>query len=64
LGVALNWGDVPGNLGSQTTGELFYRLQFSQNFAITPSIQSLKDPALNDQHSRVWVYSIRMRLTL
>ena len=26
--------------------------------------QLLKDPALNDQHSRIWVYGIRMRLTL
>lgn len=64
LGIALNWGDVPGNLGSQTTGEMFYRLQFSQNFAITPSIQLLRDPALNDQHGKVWVFSVRMRLTL
>ncbi len=64
LGIALNWGDVPGNLGSQTTGEIFYRLQFAQNFAITPSIQLLKDPALNDQHGKIWVYSVRMRLTL
>lgn len=65
LGLAINWGDPPGSsLSSQTTGELFYRVQFSQNLAITPSLQLLKDPALNDQHNQVWVYSLRIRLTL
>jgi porin len=65
IGLAINWGDPPdSSLSSQTTGEFFYRLQLSKGIAITPSIQLLKDPALNDQHSQIWVYGIRMRLTL
>jgi len=48
FGLAINWGDPPDDsLKSQTTGELFYRLQFSQGISITPSVQLLKDPALN-----------------
>ena len=65
LGLAINWGDPPDDsLRSQTTGELFYRLQFAQNFAITPSIQLLKNPALNPVEDTVWVWSLRFRLTM
>jgi len=64
FGFAVNWGDTAAGLGSQTTGELFYRLQFAQNFAITPSLQLLIDPALNDEHSSIWVVGIRSRLNL
>lgn len=65
LGVAINWGDPPDStLDSQKTGEFFYRLQFAQNLAITPSVQLLKDPALNAEDDTVWVWSLRFRLTM
>ncbi len=65
LGIAVNWGDPPDDsLGSQKTGELFYRLQFSQSLAITPSIQLLKDPALNPVDDTIWVWGLRFRITL
>jgi len=65
LGLAINWGDPPdSSLSSQTTGELFYRVQFAQNLAITPSIQMLKDPTLNPTEDIVWVWSLRFRLTM
>jgi porin len=49
-GIAYNQGELaaPG-LDDQTTTEIFYRLQFARNFAITPSIQILEDPALNPE---------------
>ena len=50
----------PGDFRS----EFFYRVQFAQNLAITPSLQLLKDPALNPVHDTVWVWGIRFRLTL
>jgi hypothetical protein len=32
LGIGINWGDPPDkSLPRQTTAELFYRMQFSQN---------------------------------
>jgi porin len=65
LGLALNWGQPPQEeLGAQITGEFFYRLQLSQNLAITPNIQLLRDPALNEEEEVVWVTGLRIRLTL
>ena len=65
LGLAVNWGQPPqDDLDAQTTGELFYRLQLSENLAITPNLQLLKDPALNDQDDVVWVTGLRLRMTL
>jgi porin len=64
-GIAINHGELAAvGLGSQTTGEIFYRLQFAQNLAITPSIQILKDPALNNQESTITIFGLRLRLTL
>jgi porin len=65
VGVAINWGDPPdSSLGSQTTGEFFYRLQLSKGIAITPSVQLLKDSALNPTEDTIWVWGIRFRLIL
>ena len=63
VGLAVNYGDLPDNsLGSQTTIESFWRFQFSQNLAITPSLQLLLDPALNPEDDKVWVLGLRVRL--
>jgi porin len=64
-GVAVNWGKLaaPG-LGSQTTTEMFYRLQLAQNLAITPSLQLLQDPALNAQDDSILIMGVRVRLSL
>jgi porin len=65
LGLAVNWGELPQNeLRAQTTGELFYRMQLARNLAITPNLQLLKNPALNDEKDTVWVYGLRLRFTL
>jgi porin len=65
LGLAVNWGQPPqDDLDAQTTGEFFYRVQISENLAITPNLQLLKDPALNDEEDTVWVTGVRVRLTL
>jgi len=64
VGIGYNWGD-PSNdaLRDQTTIEAFWRFQFAQNFAITPSLQYLIDPALNLAEDAIWVTGLRMRLT-
>ena len=65
LGLALNWGDPSdGTLGTQLTEELFYRFQFAQNLAITPSVQLIADPALNPDEDFIWILGLRARLTL
>jgi porin len=63
VGLAVNWGSPPdSSLSDQTTIEAFWRFQFSQGFAITPSLQLLIDPALNPTDNEVWVFGLRMRL--
>jgi porin len=65
LGLAVNWGDPADSaLREQYTGELFYRLQLSQNVAITPSVQLVLDPALNTAEDELWITSVRARMTL
>jgi len=44
--------------------ELFYRQQFSPNFAVTPDIQFLVDPALNPEEDPLWVFGVRARPAL
>jgi len=60
LGVGVNWGETPGS-DEQVTLETFWRFQFAQNFAITPSIQYLIDPVGNPDD--VWLFGLRLRLT-
>ena len=64
VGLSINKGSPPDNsLRDQTTIESFWRFQFAQNLAITPSVQLLIDPALNPEDDQVWVWGVRMRLT-
>jgi len=63
VGISANWGSPPDkSLEDQTTIEAFWRFQFSQGFAITPSLQLLLDPALNPAEDKVWVFGLRARL--
>ena len=69
LGVAANWGqpneDSFGpDLDNQTVFEAYYRWQLTEQFAITPDIQYLIDPALNPEHDSLWVFGLRARLAL
>ena len=65
FGVGFNTGEPTGPVTTnQQVSELFYRVQFSQNLALTPSIQYLKNPANNPNEDSIWVAGIRARLTL
>jgi porin len=65
IGLGLNWGEPSdSSLRDQYAGEFFYRFQFAQNFAITPSVQLLVDPALNPDEDQIWILGMRARLTL
>ncbi len=72
FGVGISYGegseDPVGGFGSnldpQYTGEIFYRFQLSQHFAITPDLQVIVDPVLNPNDDVVWVAGIRARLTI
>jgi porin len=63
VGIGLNWGDPSTETSrEQKTIEAFWRVQFAQNFSITPSVQWLIDPALNPEHDLIYVAGLRMRL--
>jgi porin len=65
IGLAVNWGDPSDEaLREQYTTELFYKFQYTQNFAITPSVQWLVDPALNPDEDNIWIFGLRVRLNL
>ena len=69
LGVAANWGrpneDSFGpDLDDQYTFEVYYRLQVTEQFALTPDIQYLVDPAQNPTEDSLWIFGLRARLAL
>lgn len=69
LGVAVNWGEpnedsFGPDLDDQFVFEAYYRWQLTEQFAITPDIQYLKDPALNTEQDSLWVFGLRGRLAL
>jgi porin len=69
LGIGLNWGEPnessfgPG-LDDQYTAEVFYRIPVTQQIAITPSIEYIKDPALNLDNDSIWIAGVRVRIAL
>ncbi|UCG22146.1 MAG: carbohydrate porin, partial [Deltaproteobacteria bacterium] len=69
LGFGFNWGEPnedtfgPG-LRDQYTTEAFFRWQLTPQFAITPDVQLLINPALNTEEDQIWVFGLRARLAL
>jgi len=69
LGFGLNWGEpnestFATGLDDQVTMETFYRFQLTQQFALTPTVEYLKNPALNPVDDSLWVLGLRMRFAL
>ncbi len=63
FGFGFNWGQpADTSLDSQVTTEIFYRIQVTQNWAITPDIQVLFNPALSPDKSAIAVFAIRSRI--
>jgi porin len=67
LGFGANWGKpndslFRADLNDQYTLEAYYRLQVTKEFAITPDVQLLINPALNPGKDTVWVAGVRARL--
>lgn len=69
LGAAYSWGQVneatfAEGLKDQHLMEVFYRIQLSSQLAITPDIQYIINPALNDPQSSIFLWGLRGRLSL
>ncbi len=68
IGFGFNWGKPNetsfGDLDDQYTTELFWRYQLTKELAVTPTIQYIKDPALNPDESSLWAFGLRVRVVL
>jgi len=67
LGVGVNWGEpnstvFGSGLDDQYGIEVFYRWQLAKEFALTPNVQFIKDPALNPDEDNLWLFGLRARL--
>lgn len=68
IGFGFNWGK-PNPISfegadDQYTTELFWRYQLTRELAITPSLQYIKDPALNPEEDNLWAFGLRLRLAM
>jgi porin len=68
LGFGVNWGEPSNSFGmgldDQYAVEAFYRLQLSDETALTTDVQLLLDPALNPENDSIWVLGLRARIAL
>ena len=63
FGVAAGWGNPSvDRLQEQYTAEIFYRLQLLSSFAITPSVQVVRNPAANPEDDQVVLWGLRTRI--
>jgi porin len=67
LGAGFNWGEpnessFESGLDDQYALEVFYRLNISEQLAITPDIQFIRNPAQNPTESSIWVFGLRARM--
>jgi len=68
VGLGFNWGRPNetsyGDLDDQYTTELFWRFQVTTELAITPTIQYIRDPALDPDADSLWALGVRVRVVL
>lgn len=63
IGFGVTVSDLPdSSLDRQTTVEAFYRLDISDNLALTADIQYLNNPGFNENDP--WVFGLRLRFNL
>jgi porin len=68
IGLGLNWGRPNqtsfAGADDQFTSELFWRYQLTKELAITPSVQYIRDPALNPEEDSLWAFGLRLRFAM
>ena len=67
IGLGINVGDpndesFPDATRTQTTAELYYRLNIGKHLQLTPSVQYIHHPAMDTSTDAVWMPGLRMRL--
>jgi len=68
MGAAIGWGEVnvstwAPDLDDQVSIEVFYRIQLSSKFAVTPTLNYLMNPALSEETNN-FIWGFRGRLSL
>jgi porin len=68
IGFGFNWGK-PNQTSfegadDQYSTELFWRYQLTKELAVTPSIQYINNPALNEDEDNLWAFGLRVRIVL
>lgn len=65
LGVSLSWNEPNiDDVDDQVTGELFYRMNLTAHFEVTPSLQFISNPTFNPEKNSLFYLGIRGRITL
>jgi porin len=69
LGVGLNWNrpsrsTFGANLGDQYSLEIFQQLQLTEGIELTPSVQIIRNPALNPTDDWSAFFGLRLRVAL
>ena len=64
IGAGVNWGKPNGFDRDQYSTEIFWRYQFTRELAITPSLQYIKNPALDPSQDNLIAFGVRVRVAL
>ena len=64
IGAGLNWGKPNGGGRDQYTSELFWRYQLTKEVTLTPSLQYIRNPALNPTENNLLAFGLRVRVAL
>ena len=62
VGLGFSWGEPFGDQARNQSGvEAYFRMQLTNEIAITPDIQYIKNPANNPAENSTFVFSVRVR---
>jgi porin len=65
IGLGLSWNQPNiDNVKDQYTAELFYRVNLTEHFELTPSVQMIVNPTFNPNENIVGYFGFRGRVTL
>lgn len=63
FGLATSWGSPPDkSLRDQITSEMFYRIQVTKNFSVSPDLQLIFRPSFTDQRDWLFIPGLRARM--
>jgi len=63
IGVGANWGRAAASDVDQYTMEAYYKLQVYKRLLLVPGVQYIIDPANNPSEDKLWLVSLKMRVT-